>query len=40
MILITPFLSTPTSEPGAIPLPTDDLNSRPRPLARAGFVVN
>ena len=40
MILITPYLTAPTSAPGAIPLPTDDLNSRPRPLARAGFVVN
>jgi len=40
MILVTPYLSAPTGAPGAIPLPTDDLNSRPRPLARAGFVVN
>ena len=40
MILITPYLSVPSSSPGAFPLPTDDLNSRPRSLARAGFVVN
>lgn len=40
MILVTPLLSVPTSAPGAIALPTDDLNSRPRPLARAGFVVD
>lgn len=40
MILVTPLLSVPTSAPGAIPLPTDDLNSRPRPLSRAGFVVD
>ena len=40
MILVTPYLTTPTSAPNAIPLPTDDLNSRPRAVARAGFVVN
>lgn len=40
MILVTPYLAVPASAPGAIPLPTDDLNSRPRSLARAGFVVN
>ena len=40
MILVTPYLTAPTAAPDAIPLPTDDLNSRPRALARAGFVVN
>jgi pilus assembly protein CpaC len=39
VILVTPFLSQPVSNPAAFPLPTDQLSAAP-PAVPSGFVAN
>ena len=40
IILITPYLSEPVSNPQSMPLPTDDVSQRVRVGTAGGFVVN